>query len=260
MTSENNNKICMSLFGNYEEETCDQAAFEEFERDYIAEMLEADTQADKELMASFIMHQQKKESRRYNRMKRRTSRRDYPGTRTEQHYRHMDKIYFHGDRDKLLDDTNKKEMKAFIKTEIYDVRTDKYDSINPAYIRYIAEDCGHFELLEPWHNDALVLFVFDECSARFIREECLSMSSIFELETLRTYIELGKCRLSINPDFSEYGICSLENFFRLVIDEDAYDLLMDMTYRRFLCKLAAKLYELHTHEDLHIRYLRNLQR
>ena len=251
------NQISMNIFADYNDMTSDDClSYEDFERECIAEILEADDHAENKQMPPSIRHQWEKATRRYNRFKRRTSSRDKRGTLKAQYWEHCEKMYHRGDRHKLLDNAKKNEMSLFFKTDIYDVRAEQ--SVASVGVYYDDYDYGNFELMEPWHNDALVLYLFDECSARFIREECLSMHSIFELETLRTYFELGKCRISINPDFGEYEVCSLENFFRLVIDEDAYDLLCDVTYRYFLCKLAARLYELHMHEDLHIRYLRKL--
>ena len=257
-TFSSDNQICMSLFADYGDMTCNHDSFEDFEREWITEELEADIHADNEQLSSFILHQQKKASRRYNRFKRRTSSRDRRGTLKAQYWEHVDKMYQRGERSKLLNAMNKNEIKSFFMADIYDV-SDVPGKQFLAPESFVLDEYGFTKLIEPWHNDALVLKVFDECSARFIREECLSMSAIFELETLRTYFELGKIRISINPDFSECEVHSLENFFRLVIDEDAYDLLRDVTYRYFLCKLAARLYELHKNEALHVRYLHNMQ-
>ena len=247
----------MPIFANYEDVACEHDSLEDFMRESIAEERKADAQANNELMTSFIMHQQKKASRRYNRFKRRTSSRDRRGTLKAQYWEHCYKMYLRGDRRKRLYVNKMNEVSPCFMVDIYDV-----DKISDAIIdqnQFDVDDFVSFELMEPWYNDALVLYVLDECSKRFVHDECLSMRSIFELETLRTYFELGKCRICINPDFSEHEDSSMENFFRLVIDKDACELLSDITYKIFLCKLATRLYELHKDEKLHGHYLQKMQ-
>lgn len=208
---------------------------------------------DTAMNEAFDVHMYNKARARYNRRANRTHSRDHAHTRKAQMWKHRERVYLSGNSSEKIEKAVMLEYNAPFSAEIF-----QFDSDETEFMFKCLKKRNSISV-EPWLNNALVLYLFDEAAAYIVRTEKLHEDKIFEIESIRTAFLYGKCAFSKTPLLDESELTS-ENFLQLLLGNDVYNLLQQhRSYRNLVGIVAHNLYALYKNPELHLYYLERVK-
>lgn len=223
------------------------------EIDFSADSFQEEEMCDVVLNEALEAHMYNKARARYNRRANRTHSRDHAHTRKAQMWKHRERMYLSGNSSEKIEKAVMLEYNAPFSAEVFQFDSDETE---------LAFKCLKKQrsiAVEPWLNNALVLYLFDEAAAYIVRTEKLHEDKVFEIESIRTAFLYGKCAFSKTPLLDESELTS-ENFLELLLGNDVYALLQKhRSYRNLVGIVAHNLYALYKNPELHLYYLERVE-